>query len=58
MYGVRKICFWATKAVTGKKGFKKESDVFPLDIDKEIRRAKIKGMKPVVITRTELKKDA
>lgn len=53
MYGVRKICFHTNRAIAGKKGFRKETDVFPLDIDKEIKRARIKKMKPVVITRTE-----
>jgi hypothetical protein len=50
MYGVRKACYWTMKSMYGKK-IKKESDLFPLEIDKAIRKAKIKNMKPVEITR-------
>jgi hypothetical protein len=50
MYGVRKACYWTMKSMHGKK-IKKESDLFPLEIDKVIRREKIKNMKPVEITR-------
>lgn len=57
MLGVRKICYWSVNVMAGKKGFKKESDVFPLDMDKEIKREKIKKMKPVKITRTKINKD-
>lgn len=53
MFGVRKICFWSVNAIAGKKGFKKESSVFPLEIDRTIRKQKVKKgkIKPVVITR-------
>lgn len=56
MYGVRKICYHSVNAIAGKKGFKKESNVFPLDIDKVITRQKIKSgkLKPVVITRKSI----
>lgn len=50
MFGVRKICYWQMKSMIGKK-MKKEEDIFSLDIDKEIRKAKVRKMKPIEKTR-------
>lgn len=47
MIGVRKICYWTTSVWGGKT---KELDIFPLEIDTEIRRAKIRSMKPIEVT--------
>jgi hypothetical protein len=57
MLGVRKICYSVRLPYVKKGRTLKEEDIFPLKIDKEIKREKTKRMKPIVVTRTEIKKD-
>ena len=47
LYGVREIAYYA--AAPHVKNFKK-TDIMKLDIDKEIRKKKLKGMKPIKVT--------
>jgi hypothetical protein len=41
LFGVRKICFWTIRAMVGKKG-PKETDIFHLEIDELIQKARLK----------------
>lgn len=47
LFGVRRIAYYA--AAPWAKNLK-ETDILKLDIDKEIRKKKLKGMKPIKVT--------
>lgn len=48
LYNSRLIAFYACAPHLGKKsGIKKPADLFELDIDKQLKRAKIKRLKPI-----------
>ena len=48
LFGVREIAYYAAAPHAG-KSFKK-TDILKLDIDKQIRKKKLKGMKPIEVT--------
>jgi hypothetical protein len=56
MIGVRINSFWSFKGHAGKQ-LKRYENLFPLEIDIAARKERIKSMKPIVVTRTEIKKD-
>lgn len=48
LWGVRKQIIWAIRCA-GDNDFKEE-EVFPLEMDEEIKRARIEGMTPIKVT--------
>ncbi len=48
MIGIRKVVFYGARTMFYKRPpFKKESDVYPLELDEKIRKARLKKMKPI-----------
>jgi len=53
MIGVRMICYWVVKPNLKKNSRIKPQDLFELPIDKEVRKQRLKNVKPIKLIRND-----